>query len=123
MLDYLKNEIKDFSEDQFGPRTDPRGPLNHLKLEVIELIDSINDFDQYAPTGLYELEEWAAAKHNEEEEWADCLLLLLDAFRIRYGNDISYNKLLHFSLNKLEVIKKREWDTEPDENGVYKSKK
>ena len=104
MLDYLKEEIKTFSEGQFGPRTDPRGPLNHLKEEVIELIDAIE-------------------KDNEEEEWADCLLLLLDAFRIRYGNDVSFNKLLHFSLNKLEVIKKRKWDSEPDENGVYHSEK
>jgi hypothetical protein len=48
---------------------------------------------------------------------------LLDAFRIRYGNDVSYNKLLHFALNKLEVIKKREWESEPDENGIYRSKK
>lgn len=125
MLDYLKQEIKDFSESQFGPRSDPRGPLNHLKEEVIELIDSINEVDQFntVSNGIYEPSGLEKAKHNEEEEWADCLLLLLDAFRIRYGNDTSYNKLLHFSLNKLEVIKKRDWDSEPDENGVYHSKK
>jgi len=109
MLNYLKDEIKDFSEGQFGPRTDPRGPLNHLKEEVNELIDSI--------------EKVPHDPHNEEEEWADCLLLLLDAFRIRHGNDVSFNKILHFSLNKLEVVKKREWSKEPDENGVYHSKK
>ena len=109
MIDYLKTEITKFSDNQFGPRTDPRGPLNHLKEEVVELIDSI-ELVPHDP-------------HNEEEEWADCLLLLLDAFRIRYGNDVSYNKLLHFALNKLEVIKKREWDKEPDKDGVYRSKK
>jgi hypothetical protein len=127
MLDYLKNEIKDFSEGQFGPRKDPRGPLNHLKAEVIELIDSINEVNRFkrndTPVNIFNLEEFENAKHNEEEEWADCLLLLLDAFRIRYGNDVSFNKLLHFSLNKLEVVKKREWSKEPDEDGVYHSKK
>jgi len=123
MLDYLKNEIKNFSDGQFGPRTDPTGPLNHLKEEVIELIESIDVVNLYEPGEFCDFEEYQKDKHNEEEEWADCLLLLLDAFRIRYGNDVSYNKLLHFSLNKLEIIKKREWDKEPDENGVYHSKK
>ena len=104
MLNYLKEEIKKFSDGTFGPRSDPRGPLNHLKEEVIELIESID-------------------KDNEEEEWADCLLLLLDAFRIRYGNDVSFNKLLYFALNKLEIVKKREWNKEPDENGIFRRKK
>jgi hypothetical protein len=124
MLDYLKNEIKEFSEGQFGPRTNPRGPLNHLKAEVIELIDSIDDVDQMTPRDqVLESKKWETLKHSEGEEWADCLLLLLDAFRIRYGNDVSYNKLLHFALNKLEVVKTREWDKEPDKEGVYHSKK
>lgn len=123
MLNYLKEEIRDFSENQFGPRTDPRGPLNHLKEEIIELIDSINEVDQYRSDDPFTYEEYKKTKKNEEEEWADCLLLLLDAFRIRYGNDTSFNKLLHFALNKLEVIKNREWEKEPDENGVYHSKK
>lgn len=104
MIDYVKAEIAKFSDEQFGIRSDPSGPLNHLKEEVVELIEAIG-------------------KNNEEEEWADCMLLLLDAFRIRYGNDVSFNKLLHFCLNKLDVIKKRVWDKEPDENGVFHSKK
>jgi len=123
MLNYLKDEIKEFSEGQFGPRKDPRGPLNHLKAEVIELIDAINQNPRVHSTTNIASPNNDAAQHNEEEEWADCLLLLLDAFRIRYGNDVSYNKLLHFCLSKLEVVKKREWDSEPDEHGVYHSKK
>lgn len=108
MLNYLKEEIKEFSENQFGIRSglEAKGPLNHLKKEVDELIESLgkNGFD-------------------EEEEWADCLLLLLDAFRIRYGNETSYNKLLHFALNKLAVIKDRDWDPTPDKDGVFHSRK
>ena len=123
MLNYLKNEIKEFSEGQFGPRTDPRGPLNHLKAEVIELIDAIDKNPRVYSTTNSSSPNNESAQYNEEEEWADCLLLLLDAFRIRYGNDVSYNKLLHFALSKLEVVKKREWDSEPDEYGVYHSKK
>ena len=102
MLDYLKSEIIRVSEKHFK-RTHPSGMLNHLKLEVQELSDAIG-------------------KENEEEEWADCILLLLDAFRVRYGDDVSYNKLLHFALNKLDKVDKREWDSQPDENGVYHRK-
>jgi len=109
MLNYLKEEITEFSEKQFGPRTDCRGPLNHLKEEIMELISAIEEGNR---------DHW-----SEQEEWADCLLLLLDAFRIRYGNDTSYNKLLHFALIKLDEIKQREWESVPDENGVFKSKK
>jgi len=123
MLNYLKNEIREFSERQFGNRMgkDAIGPLNHLKEEVDELIEAITLMHEPLPEPT--LEKAREQQHNEEEEWADCLLLLLDAFRIRYGNDVSFNKLLHFSLNKLEVIKKREWDKEPNEDGIYRSKK
>jgi len=120
MIDYLKEEIRNFSEGQFGPRTDPRGPLNHLKEEVIELIESIGKVDEMSIRLNRIPQEFEKLKKNEEEEWADCILLLLDSFRIRYGNETSYNKLLHFALNKLEVVKDREWDKEPDENGAYR---
>lgn len=123
MLNYLKEEITEFSEGQFGPRKDPRGPLNHLKEEVIELIDSIDEVDKYRSDDPFTHEEYAKAKKNEEGEWADCLLLLLDSFRIRYGNGVSFDKILHFALKKLDVIKNREWEKTPDENGVYHSKK
>jgi hypothetical protein len=104
MIDYVKTEIGKFSDKQFGIRTDPRGPLNHLKEEVEELLEAIG-------------------QENEEEEWADCVLLLLDAFRIRYGDDTSFNKLLHFALNKLDVLKQREWEEDPDMKGVFRHKK
>ena len=80
-----------------------------MSLEIKELISAI--------------EEDAEDHWSEQEEWADCLLLLLDAFRIRHGNDVSFNKLLHYALNKLDIIKQREWDEKPDENGVFRSKK
>ena len=104
MIDYVKTEIGKFSDKQFGMRTDPRGPLNHLKEEVDELLEAIGE-------------------KNEEEEWADCILLLLDAFRIRFGNETSFNKLLHFALNKLDVLETREWYPDPNIEGVYRSKK
>jgi len=123
MLNYLKTEITEFSENTFGYRHDPIGPLNHLKEEVDELIEAIRAIPFANPDGEVDPEQFELIRKNEEEEWADCLLLLLDSFRIRYGNETSYNKLLHFALSKLEVIKKRDWNDEPEENGIYRSKK
>lgn len=104
LIDLVKEGIQEFSESKFGIRTDPTGPLNHLKLEVDELLDSIKSGD----------------KKNEEEEWADCFLLLLDSFRIRFGNETSFDELMFYSLDKLKIIKQREYPSKPDENGIYK---
>ena len=103
MIDYVKTEIGKFSDEKFGIRTNPAGPLNHLKEEVRELLDAIG-------------------KENEEEEWADCLLLLIDAFRIRYGTDTHTEKLLKFSIDKLYKLYEREWEEDPDTKGVFRHK-
>lgn len=104
-LKEIKEEIRKFSEGAFGKRKDATGPLNHLKREIDELLDVLGK-------GGWE----------EEEEWADCLLLLLDAWRIRYGNWISYDKFIEMADKKLEIAKKREWDKTPDDEGVYSHK-
>lgn len=106
MIDYVKTEIANYSDKNFGIRTDASGPLNHLKKEVEELLEVLGK-----------------GGREEEDEWADCILLLLDAFRIRYGNDTSFNKILHFALNKLDAIKDREWDSKPDKDGVFHRKR
>lgn len=91
----LKEKIKEFSESRFGKseNRDLKGILMHLKEEVDELIESIEENDP----------------DNEKEEWGDCILLLLDAFRIRYGNWTSYNHLFQMAADKLDKIEDREW--------------
>lgn len=106
MIDYVKTEIANYSDKHFGIRSDAKGPLYHLKKEVVELLEVLGKGGK-----------------EEEDEWADCILLLLDAFRIRYGNDTSFNKILHFALNKLADIEDREWDEKPDEDGVFHRKR
>lgn len=100
----LKEKIKNFSEGAFGKRSgiQASGPLNHLKRELDELLEVLGNGGE-----------------NEEEEWADCLLLLLDAWRIRYGNWTSYYKFLDMAENKLNIIKERNWNKEPDSEGVF----
>ena len=68
-------------------------PLIHLKEEVNELIENPND----------------------EMEWADCFLLLLDA---AWRKGYSVDNLVEFASKKLEINKKRTWKKRSD--GVYK---
>ena len=86
---------REFSYKTFGTpaERDCIGPLIHLKEEVQELIDNPND----------------------EMEWADCWLLLLDAAE-RKGYSVT--DLIGFGRKKLEINKKRTWDRRSD--GVFK---
>lgn len=85
-------EVAEWSDEKFGRNRSPEGPIHHLKKEVEELIA-----DPYHP-----------------EEYADCMLLLLDAWRLRGGN---LETLLIAARSKFEINKARQWG-EPDENGV-----
>lgn len=85
----------EFSNGTFGTPEERGclGPLHHLQEEVKELIDNPND----------------------EAEWADCFLLLLDAAR-RKGHSV--DDLVKFANAKLEINKARSW--KQNENGVFK---
>ena len=88
----LQDEIANWSDATFGEGRPASRPLNHLAKEVLELIEAPDD----------------------QMEYADCLILLLDAFRMAGG---SADELIETCYRKLEINKKREWGT-PDENGV-----
>lgn len=100
-IERIIKHIGEFSDKQFGIRSNPAGPLNHLKEEVQELIDAVG-------------------KENEEEEWADCILLLLDAYRIRYGEKATSEKLEKMAYNKLYILHTRKWEEDPDQDGVFR---
>ena len=82
--------LKTFGSPEVRPCTEP---LTHLLEEVQELIDNPDD----------------------ELEWADCLLLLLDA-AWRKGHTV--DDLVKFAERKLKINKKRNWTKHP--NGVFK---
>ena len=87
-------EYPTWSDKTFGDPTvrNEMGALHHLKMEIDELI----------------------ANPADESEWADCMLLLLDAARRR---GYSPDQIFQFCYDKLQVNKKRTW-TQSD-NGVY----
>ncbi len=88
----LQNEIAEWSDATFGSDRPPTRPLHHLAKEIQEVI----------------------AKPDDQVEYADCLILLLDAYRMAGGNT---DELIETAFHKLMVNKQRDWGT-PDENGV-----
>ena len=54
------------------------------------------------------------AAPDDKVEYADCLILLLDAYCMAGG---SADELIDTAFKKLEINKRRDWGT-PDENGV-----
>lgn len=88
----LAAEQAKWADETFGSHRDPRPTLQHLQREVIEVMDSPYD----------------------AEEYADCFLLVMDAAR-RAGFDIEY--LLQAATAKYIVNTNRTWAT-PDADGV-----
>ncbi len=91
-IQQLQNEIANWSDATFGAKRPATRPLNHLAKEIRELIEAPED----------------------RMEYADCLILLLDAYRMAGG---SADDLIEACYQKLEINKEREWG-KPDENGV-----
>lgn len=104
-----------FSDEAFGKNRSFTGPLNHLKSEIDEVLaeattrqHSSHDLVQLMPD---EKDEKSLA------EFADCQLLLLDAFH-KCHPDLTGYQLLQAAFNKIEINKRRQWG-KPDANGVF----
>lgn len=100
-LNELKYKAAEFSDRTFGVNNPISGPLHHVHEELDEIINCLN-------TGTDPL-----------DEFADCFLMLVDAFRKYYGNDVDMQKLIDASSDKLDINEKRTWG-KPDKNGVIK---
>ena len=92
-LDELMKRVAEFSDTTFGTDRPFTAPLYHLKKEVDEAIES-----------------------GEHSEFADCLMLVLDAYRKKFPNS-STDNLIQEASRKVDICYTREWGA-PDENGV-----
>lgn len=81
----LYRQHANFVAEAFPTITDYRGPLRHMAKEVQEAIES-----------------------GEPEEFADILLLLFSAFRLRFPGHSAYN-LVNIAFDKLAVAQRRKW--------------
>lgn len=88
----LQDELGQWADATFGFRT-PESLLNHLIEEIGEVKETPTD----------------------ESEWADCLTLLIDSYRLATGHNTDH--LLDACMTKLEINKQRTWNA-PDENGI-----
>lgn len=89
----FQEEAGRWSDSVFGVDRNPRGPIAHLKKEVDELLD--NPYD--------------------DMEYADCLMLILDAARCA---GIPADDLLNTAWDKLAINRDlRDWG-KPDADGV-----
>lgn len=91
-IQQLQDDIAIWSDATFGAGRPAEIPLHHLAKEIVELI----------------------AAPDDRMEYADCLILLLDAYRMSGG---SADDLIEACYEKHEINRKRSWGT-PDENGV-----
>jgi hypothetical protein len=100
-LNELKYKAAEFSDRTFGVHNPITGPLHHMHEEIDEVIHCL----AYGTDPL--------------DEFADIFLMLVDAFRKHYGDDVDMQKLIDASSEKLDVNETRTWG-EPDEYGVIK---
>lgn len=88
----LQDEIGEWADATFGRHDGPDIAIAHLRKEVDELAENADD----------------------RLEYADCLMLVLDAYRKAGG---SADDLITAAFQKHEINRLREWG-EPDEDGV-----
>lgn len=106
-LQNLQDDIAKWSDLTFGSDDRSIGILNHLKEEVDEVIDAKNLFKQN-PT-LINQKKMAS-------EFADCLILILDAAR---KNQLNTNELIKAAKKKMDINKNRKWE-QKNNKGYHK---
>ena len=100
-LNELKYKAAKVSDEKFGRENPVTGPMLKLVEEIGEVLDCIHKGE------------------DPNVEFADCFLLLVDAYRKYYGDDVDMQTLIDVSSEKLDIIAKRKWG-KPNEHGVYK---
>lgn len=106
----LMFEIREWSDNTFGNGQRNPAIVYHLKKEVDELIEAINECNKEVDHVRFP----TAEIHNLKMEYADCMMLLLDAIS---HSDFSAHCIFKAVKEKLEINKKRTWG-KPDANGV-----
>jgi hypothetical protein len=97
----IKDKAARISDQMFGRGNPVTAPLLKMKEEIDEVIECIDKGE------------------DPQVEFADCFLLLLDAYRKYYGDDVDMQTLIDVSSEKLDIVAKRKWG-KPNEHGIYK---
>jgi hypothetical protein len=107
----LQFDIQKWSDETFGKHRIATPIVYHLKKEVDELIEKLEDWHK----GQYGSMEVCAEKlHEIKMEFADCFMLLIDAAA---HFPLTMDAIYKATEEKLEINKNRKWGQQ-DENGV-----
>ena len=113
-LQVLQEDIREWSDNQFGHGRNALPMLKHLELEVKELEKAIIKANDCITNPLAGVLKYERLRKKAKDEFADCFMLILDAashFRV------GIEELTDITREKLEVNKKRKWGT-PNSDGV-----
>lgn len=103
----LQNNIAEWSDATFGADDRTIGILNHLKEEVEEVIEAKNEYEEKLD---------GVSQQKMASEFADCLILILDAAR---KSDLNTDLLMQAAEYKMSINRKREWKP-ANEQGYHK---
>lgn len=103
----LQNNIAEWSDETFGSQDRTLGILNHLKEEIEEVIVAKNEYEE-DPSGILQ--------NKLAMEFADCLILLLDAAR---KSDLNTDLLMQSAEYKMKINRERQWKP-ANEEGYHK---
>jgi hypothetical protein len=110
-IQILQHDIQTWSDKAFGMHRIATPITYHLKKEVDELIEKLEEWYK----GQYgSMEECQKHLHEIKMEYADCLMLLLDSIA---HFPLTMDCVIKATEEKLEINKTRKWGKE-DENGV-----
>ena len=110
----LQHKIQQWSDEQFGNDRTALPIAYHLKKEVDELIEALKLYYAVMDNPNATSEEHIERVKHIKEEFADCLMLLIDSAA---HIPLTMAVLLKATENKLKINKNRKWGS-PDENGV-----
>lgn len=109
----LQDDIKKWSDDEFGKYRTGLPMILHMKKEIIELEEELKEFHQ----GIYSNNDdgYKLVIEKREKilmEYADNLMLLIDSMS---HENISINEIYNTMIEKLEINKKRKWSPANDD--------
>jgi len=112
----IQDAIQVWSDETFGKERTGKPIAHHLKKEIDEVIEAIDNFHKDRPYGK-DKESLELLRHRRKRvlfEIADCMMLLLD---VAAHEQYTFKLIMMAVEDKLEINKRRKWG-EPDENGV-----
>lgn len=110
----IQDKIQAWSDETFGKERTGLPIAYHLKKEIDEVIEAIDNFHKDRPYTKENIDLLRKRRERVLYEIADCMMLLLD---IMAHEQYTFKLVMMAMEDKLEINKARKWG-EPDENGV-----